>query len=130
MIEVLVATAILAALSVTAIMNMQPQAASAKRQQCMANLQILESAKNAWVADHPGQDMPSDPTQAQQQLSQYVRGGINNFPGACPGPGNTPYTNPPNSSSTLGMYDPTLPCYCPYHQQQAYGTTPSPTPTP
>ncbi|MBV8899415.1 MAG: hypothetical protein JOY92_04805 [Verrucomicrobia bacterium] len=119
--------AIVAALSVAAIMNMQPQAASANRQGCMANLQMLEAAKAAWVADHPGQDMPSNPDDAKTALSQYVRGGIANFPGTCPGPGKTPYTNPPKSSSTLGMYDPTLPCYCPYHQQQAYAT---PTPTP
>ena len=129
LIEVLVAVAIMAALSVTAIMSMQRQAASANKQQCMQNLQMLESAKNAWVADHPGKDM-NDVTDPKTELSQYIRGGIYNFPGACPGPGKTPYTNPPNSSSTLGMYDPTLPCYCPYHQQQAYATTPTPSPAP
>lgn len=110
MIEVLVATAILAALSVTAIMNMQPQAASAQRQQCMQYLQTIESAKNAWVADHPGQDMPSDPS----VLTQYLRGG--SIP-TCPG----------NQSTYQNLYDPTQPCTCPYHQQQAYAT---PTPTP
>lgn len=110
MIEVLVATAILAALSVTVILNMLPQVASSKRQQCMGNLQMIESAKSAWVADHPGQDMPADPS----ALTQYLRGG--NIP-TCPVDGST-YQN---------LYDPTTPCTCTYHQQQAYAT---PTPTP
>ena len=115
LIEILVATAILACLSVTAIMCMTREVASANKRQCLANLQMIESAKNAWVADHPGQDMPADPS----ALKQYLRGG--SIP-TCPRDGST-YQN---------LYDPTQPttCTCPYHNQQAYDTTPTPTPTP
>jgi type II secretory pathway pseudopilin PulG len=112
LIEVVVTTAIVGTLGVAIIMSMLPQVTSAKRNQCIANLQMIESAKNSWVADHPGQTMQSDPT----ALSQYIRGGV--IPQTCPADNTTTYTN---------LYDPTQPCTCPFHQQQAYAT---PTPTP
>ncbi|MBV9488488.1 MAG: prepilin-type N-terminal cleavage/methylation domain-containing protein [Verrucomicrobia bacterium] len=101
LIEVIVTTAILATLGVAIVMSMLPQLGSAQRQQCMANLQMIEAAKNAWVADHPGQAMQADPA----ALGQYLRGGV--IP-TCPGNGST-YQN---------LYDPAQPCSCPFHKDQ------------
>ena len=122
LIEVVVTTAIVGTLGVAITVSMLPQIASTKRNQCMANLQMIESAKNSWVADHPGQTMivPSTPGGPDDPLVQYIRGGV--VPNTCPGNGSTAYTN---------VYDPTQPCTCPYHQKQAYATpTPTPPPTP
>src|SRR5437764_1153094 len=75
LIEVIVACAIMACIGVAVIMGMNSQVVSAKKNQCMANLQMIESAKNAWVADHPGVAMPT-PSGGTDPLSQYVRGGV------------------------------------------------------
>lgn len=107
LIEVVVTTAIVGTLGVAIVMSMIPQVTSAKRNQCIANLQMIEAAKNSWVADHPGQTMQNDPT----ALSQYIRGGV--VPQTCPASSSTAYTN---------LYDPTQPCTCPFHQVQAYAT--------
>jgi prepilin-type N-terminal cleavage/methylation domain-containing protein len=126
LIEVVVTTAIVGTLAVAVIMSMIPQVTSAKRNQCIANLQMIESAKNSWVADHPGQTMVPPGPDNPDPLAQYIRGGV--VPTTCPGDGKTPYTNPPTTTSTAGMYDPTQPCYCPFHQQQAYATPPPSSP--
>ena len=125
LIEVVVTTAIVGTLGVAIVTSMTHEVASSQRNQCKANLEMIEAAKNSWVADHPGQKIvpPAGPND-QDPLAQYIRGGV--VPKTCPVDGEA-YTNLPNSNSnsTAGMYDPAQPCYCPYHQQQAY-----PTPTP
>ncbi|MBV9997676.1 MAG: type II secretion system protein [Verrucomicrobia bacterium] len=116
LIEVVVTTAIVGTLGVAIVMSMIPQVTSAKRNQCMANLQMIESAKNSWVADHPGQTMLVPSSTNPDPLAQYIRGGV--VPQTCPSS---------NSSGYSSVYDPTQPCTCPFHQQQAYATpTPSP----
>ena len=81
----------------------------------MANLQMIEAAKNSWVADHPGQLMQAPGPNNPDPLVQYIRGGV--VPQTCPANGGSNYSN---------IYDPTQPCTCPYHSQQAYATpTPS-----
>jgi type II secretory pathway pseudopilin PulG len=116
LLEVVVTTAIVGTLGVAVICSMLPQIATSKTNQCMANLQMIEAAKNAWVADHPGQAMstPSAPGGSDDPLISYIRGGI--IP-ACPSGGT--YQN---------VYDPTKPCICPSpspgpgHGLQAYPT--------
>lgn len=122
LIEVVVTTAIVGTLGVAVVMSMMPQIATSQRNQCMANLQMIESAKNSWVADHPGQAMatPPVPNGTDDPLVQYIRGG-------------TIPSCPRDQSTYLNLYDPTKPatCTCPYHKDQ-YGNQLQayPTPTP
>jgi prepilin-type N-terminal cleavage/methylation domain-containing protein len=108
LIELIVVAAILAILGVAITAALTPEIQSAKKNECFGNLQMIESAKNAWVSDHPGQSM----TGQSSQLIQYLRGG--QIP-TCPSSA-TPY---------LYLDDPSKPVTCTTHNQQAF-----PTPTP
>ncbi|HEY0789543.1 MAG TPA: type II secretion system protein [Chthoniobacterales bacterium] len=118
LIEMIVAVAIAASIGVAVVTSMNSQIASTKKNQCMANLQMIESAKNAWVGDHPGQTMPTPPFTGTvtDPLVPYLRGGnvpsCPSLPSPSPSPSATPtYTN---------VYDPTNATKCTFHNQQAY----------
>ncbi len=97
LLEVIVSVSIMATLATAAIMTFTTQIASAQKNQCKANMQIVESAKNAWVADHPGQSMATDGS----SLKPYLR--------------NQTLPTCPNSSGKYTYGDATTACTCSIH---------------
>lgn len=93
LIEIIIVTAIIGMLAVSAIPAMQKARRISRRNICISNLRLIEKAKEQWAMDNNGTEQDEV---YESDVDPYIKGGLNQL--FCP-QGKTPYT--PGKTGTL-----------------------------